>query len=59
MNVSNNNRLSYAPELDGMRGFAILLVMNFHAETPYFQGGFIGVDIFFVLSGFLIYITNS
>ncbi|MBE9528135.1 MAG: acyltransferase [Proteobacteria bacterium] len=44
----------YVRELDGMRGLAIVAVMLFHAGSPYARGGFIGVDIFFVLSGFLI-----
>jgi hypothetical protein len=46
--------LSYIPALDGMRAFAVLGVMAFHGGIPWLVGGYLGVDAFFVLSGFLI-----
>src|SRR5579864_4338759 len=47
-------RLGYRPALDGVRGFACLAVMFVHAPGDLMRGGFLGVDIFLVLSGFLI-----
>lgn len=46
--------LAYNPSLDGLRGLAVALVFLFHARTPGFEAGYVGVDIFFVLSGYLI-----
>lgn len=47
-------QLGYRPELDGVRGISILLVLGLHLVPRLLPGGFLGVDIFFVLSGFLI-----
>jgi len=46
--------LSYRPEIDGLRALAVLPVILFHAGFSWFAGGFVGVDIFFVISGYLI-----
>ncbi|RYY69416.1 MAG: acyltransferase [Chitinophagaceae bacterium] len=47
-------KFRYVPALDGIRGVAVITVMFFHSSVLNLQGGFLGVDIFFVLSGFLI-----
>jgi peptidoglycan/LPS O-acetylase OafA/YrhL len=52
--ASRHRSLSYLPGLDGLRALAVLAVLAYHAEVSWMPGGFLGVEIFFVISGYLI-----
>ncbi len=51
---ARERHLSYQPALDGLRALAVAGVLAYHADLPFARGGFLGVDAFFVLSGYLI-----
>ena len=46
--------INYQPHIDGLRAIAVLSVLVFHLDKSWLPGGFVGVDIFFVISGYLI-----
>ena len=50
----SSERADFRPDIEGLRGLAILLVVLFHAGVSRLAGGYVGVDVFFVLSGFFI-----
>jgi peptidoglycan/LPS O-acetylase OafA/YrhL len=52
--IARQGRLKYRADVDGLRAIAVLSVMAFHMELSHFSGGFVGVDVFLVISGYLI-----
>jgi peptidoglycan/LPS O-acetylase OafA/YrhL len=50
----SDSEMHYRPEVDGLRAVAVISVILFHARLDALPGGFIGVDVFFVISGYLI-----
>ncbi len=51
---SKSPKPGFRPDIEGMRAIAVTLVVLFHAGVPFLRGGYIGVDVFFVISGFVI-----
>lgn len=52
--MNDQPHMGYEPSLDGIRAFSVIAVMLYHANIAWLPGGFLGVEVFFVVSGFLI-----
>lgn len=52
--MGSSGGIAYRPEIDGLRAIAVSMVVLFHLGTPLLNGGYVGVDVFFVISGYLI-----
>ena len=52
--MSLDNKLEYRPDIDGLRAIAVLMVLAVHASPLTLPNGYVGVDLFFVISGYLI-----
>jgi peptidoglycan/LPS O-acetylase OafA/YrhL len=52
--MSSNEKLGYLPGIDGLRAISVVSVMIYHLKANYLRGGFVGVDVFFVISGFVV-----
>ena len=52
--MNDQTKMGYEPSLDGIRAFSVIAVMLYHANVAWLPGGFLGVEVFFVVSGFLI-----
>jgi peptidoglycan/LPS O-acetylase OafA/YrhL len=51
---ADSHQIKYRPDIDGLRAVAVLSVIAFHLSNKILPGGYLGVDIFFALSGYLI-----
>ncbi len=54
LDISSIKRISFRNDINGLRAISVLAVVFYHADVPFFDGGWLGVDVFFVISGYLI-----